>query len=87
VPSAQNESPVPITILAISEYSYSAILPRAIPVKALNTAKRNSGLCQIDIGTRVPKAGSVVKDKARNSLLIVGCFTKRKPTPVAVKSS
>jgi hypothetical protein len=77
VPSAQNENPIPITILAISEHSYSAILPKAIPVKALNTAKRNSGFCQIDIGIRVPKAGPAVKDKVRSSLLIVGCFTKR----------
>jgi hypothetical protein len=53
VPSAQNESPVPITISEQSDYT---ILPKAIPVKALNTAKRNSGFCQIDIETRVPKA-------------------------------
>jgi hypothetical protein len=65
VPSAQNEIRIPITILAISEHSDSAILPKAIPVKALNTAKRNSGLCQIDIGTRVPKAGSVLQNKAK----------------------
>jgi hypothetical protein len=87
VPSAQNEIPIPITILAISEHSDSAILPKAIPVKALNTAKRNSGFCQIDIETRVPKAGPVVKDKARNNLSIVDCFTQRKLTPVVVKSS
>ena len=79
MPSAQNENPIPITILAISEYSDSAILPRAIPVKALNTAKRNSGFCQMDSGIKVPKALPVVKNEARNSLLIVGCFTKRKP--------
>jgi len=76
-----NENPILITILAISEHSYSVILPRAIPVKALNTAKRNSGFCQMGSGIRVPKAGPVVKDKARNNLLIVGCFTKRKPDP------
>jgi len=45
----QNENPVPITILAILEYSDSAILPKAIPVKALNTAKRNSGFGEISV--------------------------------------
>jgi len=79
VPSAQNENPIPITILAISEYSDSAILPRAIPVKALNTAKRNSGFCQMDSGIRVPKARPVVKNIARNNLIVGNCFTKRKP--------
>jgi hypothetical protein len=76
VPSAQNESPVPITISEQSDYT---ILPKAIPVKALNTAKQNSGFCKIDTGIRVPKAGPVVKNIARSSLLIVGYFTKRKP--------
>jgi hypothetical protein len=33
----------------------------------------------MDSGIRVPKAGPVVNDKARNNLSIVGCFTKRKP--------
>jgi hypothetical protein len=56
VPSAQNQNPILITILATSEHSDSAILPKAIPVKALNTAKRNSGFCQIDALIRVPKA-------------------------------
>jgi hypothetical protein len=50
-------------------------LPKAIPVKALNTAKRNSGFCQIDTGIRVPKALPVVKNEARNNLSIVGYFT------------
>jgi hypothetical protein len=44
----QNENPIPITIVVTSEHSDSAILPKAIPVKALNAAKRNSGFCQID---------------------------------------
>ena|GEM_PF-2253997 len=79
MPSAQNQNPIPIMILAISEYSYSAILPKAIPVKALNTAMRNSGYCKMDSGIRVPKALPVVKNEARNNLSIVGYFTKRKP--------
>jgi hypothetical protein len=49
VPSAHNEIRIPITVLAISEHLDYAILPKAIPVKALNTAKRNSGLFDIDV--------------------------------------
>jgi hypothetical protein len=45
---SQNENPIPITILAISAHSDYAILPKAIPVKALNKAKQNSGFCQKD---------------------------------------
>ena len=49
VPSAQNEIRIPITLLAISEYSYSAILPKAIPVKSLNTRKIDSRFGEIDV--------------------------------------
>jgi hypothetical protein len=48
VPSAHNEIRIPITVLAISEHSDYAILPKEIPVKALNIAKQNSGFCQKD---------------------------------------
>jgi hypothetical protein len=49
VPSAQNEIRIPITLLATSEHSYSVIWPKAIPVKALNTAKRNSRFGEISV--------------------------------------
>jgi hypothetical protein len=49
VPSAQNEIRIPITLLAISEYSYSVIWPKEIPVKDMNTKKINSRFGEISV--------------------------------------
>jgi hypothetical protein len=45
----QNENPVPIRTLSISQQSYSAILPKEIPVKTMNTRKIDSRFGEIDV--------------------------------------